>query len=134
MDCFRFWLQRADAMAALLLTSPSPSNSSTTHLSHRYVDVTPGGVPDADMRARDQLLGVAGRVVASHVVAEGEKLVGYIGWLDYGEAGAVGRHDAGRRSSLRFVQLEILVNKTRVFGAVCFATSVGAQSCILPPH
>ena len=30
----------------------------TQHRAHRYVDAAPGGVRDADVRARDQLLGV----------------------------------------------------------------------------
>ena len=37
------------------------------HRAHRHVDATPGGVRDPDVRARDQLLGVAtsaGRIAA----------------------------------------------------------------------
>ena len=65
------------------------------------------------------------RDVSWRVVAEGEKPVGW--------AAGVYEADAGE-DSLRFAQLEVLVNKTTVFGAACFATNVSAQSCIPPPY
>ena len=104
--------------------SARPSNARCVARAHRHVDATPGGVQDADVRARDQLLGVAtnaGRVVG--VVVEGEKPVGW----------AAGLYEAGAgEDSLRFAQVELPVNKTMMFGTACFATNVSAQSCIPP--
>ena len=66
-------------MAAL----PTPSNARCAACAHCHIDSTPGGVRDANVRARDQLLGVvasAGHVVARRGGRRGASDVRLVQW------------------------------------------------------